>query len=128
MKSTRKLSLFLALALVLSIALTGCQGAAAPSSATAAPATEVSAVATATPAAASTPAATPAPQEPVTVNFFNFSADRGNCVATLDLMKAVFEAKHPNITINIETGAYADYFTQLQTRLLGSDARPTALR
>lgn len=50
-----------------------------------------------------------------TVNYFNFSA-AGDQVPTLNAMKAAFEKKNPSIKVNIETVAYADYFTQLQTR------------
>jgi multiple sugar transport system substrate-binding protein len=50
-----------------------------------------------------------------TVRYLNFSSS-GEQVGTLKAMKSVFEAKNPSIKVNIETIAYNDYFTQLQTR------------
>ncbi len=60
--------------------------------------------------------------EPVTINFMNFSANEGGRVVTLDLMKSLFEQEHPNVTINIETVGWDNYFTQLQIRVGGGEA------
>ncbi|HZG76754.1 MAG TPA: sugar ABC transporter substrate-binding protein [Paenibacillus sp.] len=59
--------------------------------------------------------------EPVTIKFANFSSSGGN-EPTLEKMKAAFEAKHPNITVEIETIGFADYFTQMQTRVASNSA------
>ena len=37
-------------------------------------------------------------------------------------MYEAFHEEHPNITVEIETIAYNDYFTQLQTRVSGGTA------
>ena len=63
-----------------------------------------------------------APAEPVTINFMNFSANESNNAMLLDMCKALFEKDHPNVTVNIETVGWDNYFTQLQTRVGGGDA------
>lgn len=69
-----------------------------------------------------TETATEAPaQEPITIDFMNFSANEGGLL-TLGLMKDLFEKDNPNIKINIETFGYDTYATQLQTRVGGGDA------
>ena len=60
-------------------------------------------------------------EEHITIDFMNFSANEGGQVA-LDMVKAMYEKEHPNVTINIETFDNEPYFTQLQTRLGGNDA------
>ncbi|MEI8093397.1 MAG: sugar ABC transporter substrate-binding protein [Spirochaetales bacterium] len=50
-----------------------------------------------------------------TISYFNFSGS-GDTAVTLNAMKAAFEKANPTIKVNIESVAYADYFTQLQTR------------
>jgi len=65
--------------------------------------------------------AAPASQEPITIDFMNFSANEGGLL-TLGLMKDLFEKDNPNIKINIETFGYDTYSTQLQTRIGGGDA------
>lgn len=62
------------------------------------------------------------PEEQITIDFMNFSANEGGRTVTLELMKELFEKEHPNITVNIETFGWDDYFTQLQTRVGGGDA------
>lgn len=90
----------------------GCQAPAA-AEATAAPATATEATAADT--------AAPAAEEPITIDFMNFSANEGGLL-TLGLMKDLFEKDNPNIKINIETFGYDTYPTQLQTRIGGGDA------
>ena len=90
----------------------GCQAPAA-AEATAAPATATEATAADT--------AAPVAEEPITIDFMNFSANEGGLL-TLGLMKDLFEKDNPNIKINIETFGYDTYSTQLQTRIGGGDA------
>jgi len=59
--------------------------------------------------------------EPVTIKFMTFSANPESGIS-LDGIKAEFEAQNPNITVEIETLGYNDYFTALQTKFLGKDA------
>ena len=63
---------------------------------------------------------TPADQ-PVTINYSNYNASGGN-EETLQKMYEAFHEEYPNITVEIETIAYNDYFTQLQTRVSGGTA------
>jgi len=59
--------------------------------------------------------------ETVTVKFTNFSAS-GENEKYLQQMKEEFEKQHPNIKVDIETLAYDDYFTQMQTRVASGTA------
>src|SRR5215213_5698200 len=59
--------------------------------------------------------------EDVTLSYFTFSAAPDH-LADLDAIVAAFEADHPNITIEVQTAAYADYFTSLQTQIAGGSA------
>lgn len=59
--------------------------------------------------------------EDVTITYTNFSASGGN-EETLDKMYAAFQKEYPNITVNIETIGFDDYFTQMQTRVAGGTA------
>jgi len=59
--------------------------------------------------------------EPVTIKFMTFSANPESGIS-LDELKAEFESQNPNITVEIETLGYDDYFTALQTKFLGKDA------
>ena len=65
--------------------------------------------------------ATPSASENVTITYCNFNASGGN-EATLQKMYEAFHAEYPNITVQIETIAYDDYFTQMQTRVAGGTA------
>jgi multiple sugar transport system substrate-binding protein len=56
--------------------------------------------------------------EPVTVRFMNFSANDGH-EEDLDGLVATFEAENPDVTVEVETLPYADYFTKLQTAVAG---------
>ncbi len=60
-------------------------------------------------------------EEPVTITYCNFNASGGN-EATLASMYEAFHAEYPNITVEIETVAYSDYFTLMQTRVAGGTA------
>ena len=64
---------------------------------------------------------TPADAEPVTITYCNFNASGGN-EETLQRMYEAFHEEYPNITVEIETIAMDDYFTQLQTRIVGGTA------
>ena len=64
---------------------------------------------------------TPAEAEPVTITYCNFNASGGN-EETLAKMYEAFHEEYPNITVEIETIAMDDYFTQLQTRIVGGTA------
>lgn len=64
---------------------------------------------------------TPPVDEPVTITYSNYNASGGN-EETLQKMYEAFHEEYPNITVEIETIAYNDYFTQLQTRVSGGTA------
>lgn len=87
----------------------------------------------ATPSPSSAPASTtpsvaasePAPSaEPVTLTYFTFSAAPDH-LKDLDAIIAAFNVKYPNITIDVQTASYADYFTKLQTAVAGGTAPDT---
>lgn len=59
--------------------------------------------------------------EPVTISFCNFNSSGGN-EETLQKMYEAFREEYPNITVEIETIGYNDYFTQMQTRVAGGTA------
>ncbi len=59
---------------------------------------------------------TPADQ-PVTISYTNFVANGGNEENLAKIVDA-FEAENPNITVNVTTLPYGDYFTALQTDLV----------
>jgi multiple sugar transport system substrate-binding protein len=63
-------------------------------------------------------------QDKVTITYFTFSAAPDH-TADLDKMIDLFEAANPGIEVKVETAAYADYFTELQTRIAGGDAPDT---
>ena len=64
---------------------------------------------------------TPPADQPVTITYSNFNASGGN-EETLQKMYEAFHEEYPNITVQIETIAFSDYFTQLQTRVAGGIA------
>lgn len=115
------LALTMSMMVCLGMILSGCASSPAPTAvptqaATAAP----TQAATAAPAETPTePAATPAP--PVTIKFANFSAS-GDNTKYLDQFVAAAKTKFPNITVDVETIAYGDYFTQMQTRVAAGTA------
>lgn len=59
-----------------------------------------------------------------TINFFTFTAVPDH-MKDLKAMVAAFEKKNPTIHVNIQTAAYADYFTKLKTRVAGNQAPDT---
>jgi len=75
-------------------------------------------------AQSSSPAAPSAPAAPVTLTYFTFSAAPDH-LADLDAIVKAFEAQHPNITIDVQTAAYDQYFTKLQTAVAGGTAPDT---
>ncbi len=77
-----------------------------------------------TSSAAATPApsdAAPATPEPVKLTYFTFSAAPDH-LKDLDAIVQAFQQKNPNISIEVQTAAYADYFTKLQTQVAGGSA------
>ena len=73
------------------------------------------------PAETTVDASQEAPAEDVSITFCNFNASGGQ-EETLQKMYDAFREKYPNITVNIETIGYDDYFTQMQTRVAGGTA------
>ncbi|GAB2622733.1 ABC transporter substrate-binding protein [Pseudactinotalea suaedae] len=61
---------------------------------------------------------------PVTITYMNFSANGGN-EENLQAIADAFTAENPDVTVEIETVAYDDYFTSLQTALAGGTASDT---
>ena len=61
---------------------------------------------------------TAAAEEEVTITYANFNASGGQ-EETLDAMYQAFHEEYPNITVQIETSGFDDYFTQMQTRVAG---------
>lgn len=59
--------------------------------------------------------------EPVTITYCNFNASGGK-EETLQQMYEAFHKEYPNITVEIETIGFDDYFTQMQTRVAGGTA------
>ena len=59
--------------------------------------------------------------EPVTITYCNFSASGGN-EENLQRMYEAFQEEYPNITVEIETLGFDDYFTQMHTRVAGGTA------
>lgn len=59
-----------------------------------------------------------------TINFFTFTAVPDH-MKDLQAMVAAFEKKNPTIHVNIQTAAYADYFTKLKTRVAGNQTPDT---
>ena len=74
-----------------------------------------------TPANKPADAPTPAQPENVTITYCNFNSSGGN-EETLQKMYEAFHEEYPNITVEIETIGYDDYFTQMQTRVAGGTA------
>jgi multiple sugar transport system substrate-binding protein len=64
------------------------------------------------------------PAAPVTLTYFTFSAAPDH-LADLDAIVQAFEAQHPNITIDVQTASYDEYFTKLQTAVAGGTAPDT---
>jgi multiple sugar transport system substrate-binding protein len=66
-------------------------------------------------------ACTPAKAKEVTIKFLNYSSNGGQ-EATLTAMVDALEVANPLIKVEVETLGYADYFTQLATRVAGGQA------
>lgn len=64
---------------------------------------------------------TAAAEEEVTIKYANFNASGGQ-EETLEAMYEAFHEEYPNITVEIETIGFDDYFTQMQTRVAGGTA------
>ncbi len=78
------------------------------------------------PAASPSSAASGAPSpslatEPVKLTYFTFSAAPDH-LKDLDAIIKAFNVQYPDITIEVQTAAYADYFTKLQTQIAGGTA------
>lgn len=104
-------------------------GPATPAPATAAPTPEPPGTPAAPTPAAPTPATTPAapatPEpEAVTITYFTFSAAPDH-LEDLDAIVEAFRQEHPNVTIDVQTASYDDYFTSLQTQIAGGTAPDT---
>ena len=59
--------------------------------------------------------------EPVTITYANFNASGGK-EEVLQAMYEAFHEEYPNITVEIETIGFDDYFTNMQTRVAGGTA------
>ena len=112
----KKLLSALLTAAMMSTLLAGCGNSQTKETAPAQQETSTETVATEKPAEA-----TADESEAITITYANFNASGGN-EATLDSMYQAFHEKYPNITVEIETIAYADYFTAMQTRMSGGNA------
>lgn len=111
-----------ALLLVLAIVVAACGGTASSDSTDAATATTEEAGAPATTEAPDEPTdETTASGDPVTIEYFSFSAGEAN-LPRLEAIAEAFEAENPNIDIELTTAPYDSYFTDLQTRIAGGDA------
>lgn len=62
-----------------------------------------------------------AAQDATEISYFTFSAAPDH-LEDLDAMIAAFQEANPDVTVKVETAPYADYFTELQTRIAGGDA------
>lgn len=62
--------------------------------------------------------------EPVTITYFTFSAAPDN-LDSLDAIIEAFQSEHPNVTVEVQTASYDDYWTSLQTQIAGGNAPDT---
>jgi multiple sugar transport system substrate-binding protein len=62
--------------------------------------------------------------EEVTLSYFTFSAAPDH-LEDLDAIVTAFEEENPNVHIEVQTAAFADYFTSLQTQIAGGSAPDT---
>lgn len=60
-------------------------------------------------------------QDAVTIRYYNFSSDP-DYIDELNAIVEAFEAENPNITIEVSSAPFADYFTLLEADLVGGDA------
>lgn len=105
MKKLRVFS-FVAGIMAVAMALTACGGTTSSS---------------APPSSTASPTSQTAEAEPVTITYCNFSSS-GENEETLQKMYEAFHEEYPNITVEIETIGFEDYFTQMQTRIAGGTA------
>jgi multiple sugar transport system substrate-binding protein len=61
---------------------------------------------------------------PVKLTYFTFSAAPDH-LTDLNTIISAFHAQHSNITIDVQTASYNDYFTKLQTAIAGGTAPDT---
>ena len=61
------------------------------------------------------------PAEAVSIRYFTFSAAPDH-LGDLDAMIAAFNEVHPEITVEVETAPFDEYFSVLQTQIAGGDA------
>lgn len=110
-----------ALFMVLAMVTAACGGSESADSTEAATETTVDAGAPATTEAPDEPTDTTAAGEPVTIEYFSFSAGEAN-LPRLEAIAAAFEEENPNIDVELTTAPFDSYFTDLQTRIAGGDA------
>jgi len=119
-----KKALAVAMVLVMVLGMVGCGSTdASTTDATVTTDTTNTTDTTATTAETDTTAAdtTSVSTDPVTITYCNFNASGAN-EAVLASMYEKFHEQYPNITVEIETIGYSDYFTQMQTRVAGGTA------
>ncbi|WP_220471171.1 ABC transporter substrate-binding protein [Cohnella cholangitidis] len=115
-KFMKALSIMLVLSMI--TAITACSGGNGNNAGNSSPGASESTKAADTPKESSDE---PSREETVTVKFGNFSGS-GDTAKYLTQMEEAFEKANPNIRIEIETIAYGDYFTQMQTRVAAGQA------
>ncbi len=106
--------------LVLALAVTACAPATTPTPVVVERTVEVPVEVEKEVVVTATPAPTK-PLEPVTITYFTFSAAPDH-LEDLDEMIQIFEQAYPNIKIKVETAAFDEYFTKLQTLIAGGTA------
>lgn len=60
-------------------------------------------------------------QDAVTIRYYNFSSDP-DYLEELNTIVEAFEGENPNITVEVSSAPFADYFTLLEADLVGGDA------
>ena len=107
---------------VIALIVAACGGDTAdPTSTTGAESGDTTVAPAETTTAAPAESTTEPPAEPTTIRYFTFSAAPDH-LETLDSMIAAFEAANPDVTVEVETAPFDDYFTVLQTQIAGGDA------
>lgn len=71
--------------------------------------------------AAAMPFVATAQDDPTQIRYFTFSAAPDH-LEDLDAMIAAFETENPDVTVDVETAPFEEYFTVLQTQVAGGDA------
>ncbi|MHB8958953.1 MAG: ABC transporter substrate-binding protein [Candidatus Limnocylindrales bacterium] len=110
-------------ALAVALLAGACSGSTTPS-ASQAPSAPAGASGAPASTAPTTPPTASAAAEPVTLTYFTFSAAPDH-LNDLDAIIKAFNVGHPNIKIDVQTAAYADYFTKLQAEIAGGTAPDT---